>query len=694
MNHARSIATLVARLKPWLCAVVVPLVLAACGGGGNYAAGGIVGTASVPIVAVGAISGFGAPDTVTLAAKQFSLSGATVTVNDQAASAAALKVGMVVTVQADVLADGTSAAHTVSYRADVRGVVDGVDTTAGTFTLLGQRIPVNKLTVFDGGTFGTLVSQYVEVSGYRTSPGELVATRVEIKPSFVAGVTPLDVIGTVVSLDTTSRTFHLGTQVIDYSQLTAAQVPVGLANGATFEAKGTSFTAAGALIANSLEMIAATPPAPSNATVEIEGYVSEFASIASFKVNGQLVNATGALADGGPLDMIANDVKVDVEGHLVNGVLVASKVEFEDVPSIVLDGFVEAIDTSAAKLTVAGQTVSVQPSTQFEDLSAAALRNFALASIAVGDRVTVRAVHSGNGLVAQRIERRDRTAPPPADSTAEVQGAITAFVSVANFDVAGRKVNANSASFSGGSAANLAVGVRVHVQGTLSDSVIIAQAVEILPADPTPPNEVELSGAIASFVSVANFHVNGQTVDATGAQFSNGTAADLANGRFVHVEGTLSAGIVHAHSVEFENVSPPPATIEAEGVISSFVSVASFKIANQPVDATNATFTHGRPSDLANGRIAHAVGPLVNGVLRATSISVEDSSSDQAVEVEGTISNFVSVSQFTVAGRTIDASTAHFSGGNATNLANGRRVQVHGTLVSGVVRASTVEFDD
>ena len=688
-----ALASRLSCVRRWIFALVLPLTLAACGGGGNFAAGGIVGTGSAPIGAVGTITGFG-NDTVVLTAQEFVLTGASVSINDQPATAAALKIGMVVSVQGEQRSDGSKLARSIVYRAEARGVVDGVDTTAGTFTVLGQRVPVNSLTVFDGGTFATLVSQYVEVSGYRASPGEVVATRVDIRPTYVAGVTPLQLSGVVSSLDAISRSFSIGAQSIDFSALSAAQVPASLANGSTVQVSGTTLTPASALVATSLSSIAGTPPAPPGAALEIEGYVSDFVSVSSFKVNGQRVDATGAVADGGALDMIVNGVKLEVDGRLVNDVLVAAKIEFEEVPTLTLDGLVDSIDSAARKVSIAGQPVAMGATTQFQDLSAAAVRDFGFASIALGDRLTVRAVHAGAGLLAQRVERRDRTAPPPADPPVEVEGLITTFASLGDFTVGARRVNANSASITGGTAASLAVGVRVHVEGTLNSDVVVASRLDILPPDPAPPTDVEVRGTIDTFVSVASFHVAGQTVDATGAQFVNGTASDLANGRFVDVVGSFAAGVVHARSVEFRNVAPPVPTIEAEGLISQFVSIASFRIAGQPVDASGATFTRGRASDLQNGREAHALGPLVDGVLHATSISVEDAPDDQQVELEGRVSNFVSVSQFTVAGRTVDASAARFSHGTAADLRNGSRVHVKGPVVGAVVHASTVEFDD
>ena len=60
-----------------------------------------------------------------------------------------------------------------------------------------------------------------------------------------------------------------------------------------------------------------------------------------------------------------------------------------------------------------------------------------------------------------------------------------------------------------------------------------------------------LLGPITDFVSKADFRVQGQRVDASGARFIGGTDADLANGVRVRVAGQLSAGTVVAFSVTF-----------------------------------------------------------------------------------------------------------------------------------------------
>ena len=50
-----------------------------------------------------------------------------------------------------------------------------------------------------------------------------------------------------------------------------------------------------------------------------------------------------------------------------------------------------------------------------------------------------------------------------------------------------------------------------------------------------------MSGAVSGFVSAASFSVGTQAVDASQARFEGGTAATLANGIAISVEGFWSA---------------------------------------------------------------------------------------------------------------------------------------------------------
>jgi len=674
-------------------ALLLPLTLAACGGGGGgmIASGGVVGTGTAGLVSVGTISALGA-SRVTVNGWDFATAGASITINGQTATETALKVGMVVTVQGVTQPNGTASAVNIEYHAEVRGVVTGVDTAGLAFTVLGQHVQTNTQTVFDGGTFATLLNQYVEVSGFRSSPGELLATRVEIQPSVTPGV-PLTVRGVVMASDLAARTFQVGGQTVDYTQVPVAFLPPALANGTVVDVKGTAVSTGDRLVANAIALVPTTIPGSDGAQVELEGIITDFAGIASFKVNGQAVDGRAATISGVSGAVPADGVKVEVKGKLVQSVVVATTIEIEQTADFSIDGTADAINVSAGTVTVAGQSLRVTGSTQFEDKSAAAVRNFGLDAIRVGDHLLARAARTPKELVATRIERLDPGAPPSSDPSTKAEGIISEFVSVASFKVGSRMVNASSAKFDSGTAASLANGKRVAAEGTLSGDVLMASRVEFTD-DGSPPADATVEGAITAFVSPGNFVVAGQPVDASGATYDGGTVADLVNGRRVEVIGTInSASVLVARKVSIEALPAVP-TLEVEGRIANFVSAANFTVAGQRVDATKATFMNGTAADLANGRDVTAKGPVVSTVLQAAQIDFHDSGEQEGAEAEGKITNFVSPSNFAVGGRTIDASAATFRHGTVADLANGKNVEVHGTLVGGVLKASTVDFDD
>ena len=674
-------------LRRWLARaflVALPVGLAACGGGGEQlASGGIVGTGDTSLVAVGTISALGA-GSITVNGIAFATAGAMISINGQAGTEAALKVGMVVTTQGRALADGSAAAVSIEYHAEVQGVVTGMDTASSAFVVLGQHVTTDQATVFDGGTFATLINQYVEVSGFRASPGELVATRVDIRSAVVQGA-PLTVRGAVSALDPAARTFRVGAQLVDYSQVLAAFVPPTLANGTVVGVSGTMVASGDRLIVNTITIVAATIPAAEAARVELEGIITGFAGIASFRVNGQPVDGHAAALAGDVTRALADGVKVEVKGRMTQGVVVATTIEIEQSAVVTVDGIADMVNVTASTVVVAGQQLVVTGTTQFEDRSAAAIRNFGLAAVSVGDHLLAHAGVSQSGLLATRIERLD---PGVTSTTAE--GVISEFVSAADFKIAGHRVNASSARFVGGTAAGLANGRRVSAEGTLSGDVLMASTVEFKDSG-TPPADASVAGVITDFVAPSNFKVAGQQVDASGATIVGGTVANLANGRRVTASGVLRAGILVARTVSIEATATP--TLQVQGKITSFVAISNFVVAGRKVDATRAALKNGTLAELANGRDVTATGPVVAGVLQATAIDFNDSVEQAGASAEGKITAFVSPSNFVVAGRTIDASAAKFVGGTIADLANGRKVEVDGKLVGAVLKASKVEFD-
>ncbi len=391
----------------------------------------------------------------------------------------------------------------------------------------------------------------------------------------------------------------------------------------------------------SLEKRAGTPASSEDLTVS--GTVSSFVSIASFNVGTQKVDASNARFDNGAPLALVNGINVSVEGVMIGNVLVASEVKLPRSAAAIEDelkGFVTAVG-AAGTIFVNGAAV---------DVSTAVITGGTLAQLVVGAKVEVHGVLSAGKFVASRVQIEETaTVTPTALGQAEIKGVISAFVSLSNFLVAGQKVDASSALIEDGTVASLINGATVEVNGSVVAGVIKATRVELKrttaapsPSTTPPPSgsaSFEATGAVSAFVTIASFNVSGVSIDGSAATIKDGTVADIQNGATVEVKGTLTAGVVKATTIEIKSravIAPPPPPVSPPPPPPPSVVVA--------------------------------------------------------FEATGAISAFVSISNFTVAGVTIDASAATFKDGTAADLKNGAVIEVKGPLSGGVVRATTIEI--
>ena len=74
----------------------------------------------------------------------------------------------------------------------------------------------------------------------------------------------------------------------------SAFVPPSLANGIAIDVRGTMMTTGDRLVADTIAIVAATVPAAEAARVELEGIITAFTGVASFRVNGQAADARKA----------------------------------------------------------------------------------------------------------------------------------------------------------------------------------------------------------------------------------------------------------------------------------------------------------------------------------------------------------------------------------------------------------------
>ncbi|HEY7641107.1 MAG TPA: DUF5666 domain-containing protein [Steroidobacteraceae bacterium] len=166
---------------------------------------------------------------------------------------------------------------------------------------------------------------------------------------------------------------------------------------------------------------------------------------------------------------------VEVSGmRRADGDIQATRIEAKPAgTAFEVTGVVSNVDTAAHKLNVNALVV---------DYSAATVRDFPNGQPANGDLLEAKgsSVNGAGELVASSIELKRDDDDASDGMELELEGLITRFVSATDFDVAGKPVTTNSSTrFENGSAADLALNVKVEAEGQVdANGVLVANKVE------------------------------------------------------------------------------------------------------------------------------------------------------------------------------------------------------------------------
>ncbi|MGH8276185.1 MAG: DUF5666 domain-containing protein, partial [Steroidobacteraceae bacterium] len=407
--------------------VSVALAVACSSGAPSTSASG---SGMMPVMATGTITGFGS---IFVNGVHFQTSSATIRKNGVVVDQSQLAVGEIARVKGSTDAAGDMGeADSVDVDESVVGPIATIDTMNSLLTVLGQMVKINTGTSFSSDIqpadiTGLKVADVIRVSGLIDSSGDIVATRIERNGSG----SPLQVLGTVSSLDATAHTFNIHALVVNYSSADVTGFTGGApSNGDLVEAQGTMFASATTtLTATHVARVESDQEeAGDDRTLEREGLITRFASATDFDVAGKPVTTTSTtMYRNGSVSDLALNVKVEVEGTLnSSNVLVASVVEFHHNGHIELESQATAVDAMAGTVTLLGVRVTVNSMTRLEDESSAQVTNFSLSNIMVGDTLKVYGYESPTGsgmVVATRLERE------PPSSTVSVEGPFTAGMS-------------------------------------------------------------------------------------------------------------------------------------------------------------------------------------------------------------------------------------------------------------------------
>lgn len=316
-----------------LLAAGLATTLVACGGGGGGSSAG-VGTGGTGSFAVGTISGFGS--IIVNGVRYDDSSASIVDDDDSSSSLSALSIGQVVEIRGSVNSDGvTGTASSIAYYSALKGPVTAVNVGAGTVTVFGQVVNVTPTTLFEdvSGLAALAVGNVVEVYGLPAAGGAITATRIEREATSIGAFSgDFRIRGVVSGLVATSpgQRFSVGTVTVQTDN--ATQIEGTIADGAFVRVRldktaiaADTYTAKRVKVKNRVYESGVSK-------AEVEGLISEFtSSSAPFKVNGYPAQlGTSVTYEDGAVGDLANDVRIEAKGVVTNGVLVISKVEFDD----------------------------------------------------------------------------------------------------------------------------------------------------------------------------------------------------------------------------------------------------------------------------------------------------------------------------------------------------------------------------
>ena len=279
---------------------------------------------------------------------------------------------------------------------------------------------------------------------------------------------------------------------------------------------------------------------------------------------------------------------------------------------------------------------------------------------------------------------------PAATTVGSISGFGSVIVNGVRFDDSAARVTDDADNSI--SSSSLGLGTTVEVSGSVNDDGTgSASSINVFS---------EVQGPISN-LNAGTFSILGFNVSVDGATVFAGFSglSSLFNGNIVEVHGTRSGNAITATRIE----------LKTPGVGDTLI-----KIRGQIANRTASTFTIGSVTvNYASAQVSPNLAAIVNDAyvkVRSTSVATGNTVTASRVqvvgnrpfgfadggksEIEGVVSDFVSLSQFKVGGMVVNASNASFVRGVKGTIANGTRLEVKGVYNNNVITASKVKFED
>ena len=330
-------------------------------------------------------------------------------------------------------------------------------------------------------------------------------------------------------------------------------------------------------------------------------------------------------------------------------------------------------------------------------------------SLANGLLVTVwsNSAPVGNVISASVIRIKK---PAQANGSVTLSGPIANYISNSSFQVRNVMVDASAATITP-SSASLGNDRYVVITGNYDATANKLKANSITVSTTASPTSVEVHGMVANFVSASSFTMRGVVIDASTATFTGGNTAQLANGVFLEVHGSVTNNVVRATTVQFIAFTPSQAPsgsiIEVGGTISSYdAKTGAFTMSLSSGSSMGGSmgggvvFYNGTASNLAVGQPISIMGMFNNGSITGAEVNFQSgsSSSPGGLMMSGVVSN-VTQTSFMLNGVTIQRNGVTIPdnwmmGGWMTGswMMGGSRVNASVQLVGGQYMATAISL--
>jgi len=420
------------RFQYYLTVCSFTLLITACGGSSDSSPASVPPDLA-PIVnfsVTGAIANISG-SSIQIGDTNYSMSGASITLDGNSGSLDDLRQGMVVTVKGSRPQSSNSALSTsnevtsVDFEDELEGPVTSIDLETSSFVVLGIRIEVNGLSLYEDVTLETLmVGNVVEVSGFRQPDDSILATYVELEAlSFTPG-DEIEVKGHISSLDEGAQRFFIGLQEVDYSQAVLEDLADGLRNNLFVEIKSTQGpNENGVLLASEVEGKDEDIEGSEGDEVELTGIVTTLGTDSDnfdFEIldQGVRIDDSTEFENGSAADIVLGG-QLEVEGQLdADGILVAEEISFHIDSDIEIEAMIDSIDAGEMTVTLLGIEVQVNGLTILKDESETNLVPLTFDDLSVGDFIEISVFLRNENIIVSKLEKEN------AEEGVELQGPV------------------------------------------------------------------------------------------------------------------------------------------------------------------------------------------------------------------------------------------------------------------------------